>query len=134
MKNLSVAQKYMLGMALWMGLYAVVLVCVIKTLNAQQPEGVLLYVLTVLPALPIGGSLWVVLRYISKADEYVSAVLSRNLVMTTGILLFLTTVWGFLESWASVPHFPLMWVFPVFWMIFIVVQFANKFLFCGADQ
>src|SRR5690606_19175787 len=95
MKNLSVIRKYVLGMTLWMSLYAVALFVSIYTIRTLSPQGVSLYALAVLPALPIGGSLWVVLRYIEKADEYVRALMSRAFVLTTGILLFLTTVWGF---------------------------------------
>lgn len=130
MKNLSVIQKYLFGMTFWMVLYATALFASILTIKSQQPQGAILYALAVMPALPIGGTLWVVLRYIEKADEYVRAMMSRTFVITTGVLLFLTTVWGFLESNAGIPHFPLMWVFPVFWMIFAAVQLANRIV-CG---
>lgn len=126
MKTLSVVQKYLLGMALWMGLYVVALFSSIYTIRTQAPQGLLLYVLAVLPALPIGGSLWVVERYIAKSDEYVRAIMSRTFVISTGVLLFLLTVCGFLEENAGLMHFELIWAYPAFWIIFAVVQTINR--------
>ncbi len=122
MKTLSVVQKYRRGMFFWMALYVLALFSSIYAIRYLQPQGVLLYALAVLPALPIGGSLWVVDRYITRSDEYIRAIMSRAFVISTGILLFLATVWGFLEGNAGIPHFSLIWVYPVFWMIFGVVQ------------
>lgn len=121
MKSLSVNTKYTLGMLFWMTLYAVALTCSILAIRAYSPTGALLYALAVLPALPIGGSIWVFLRSLEKMDEYLRAVMSGRFITTTGILLFVCTAWGFLENNAGAHEFSLYLVYPVFWAIFGIV-------------
>ena len=117
----SPATKYTLGMILWMSLYAVAIVFNGFYFRHHTPTGPLLYALAILPALPVGGSIWAVLRFIEKSDEYVRSVMARRFIVTTGLTLFICTAYGFLENYAGVQHFDLYYVYMLFWICFGLV-------------
>ncbi|ESQ92001.1 membrane protein [Asticcacaulis sp. AC460] len=108
----------MIGMSFWMVLYAAALIGSILLIKSLQPTGPLLYVLAVAPALPIGGTIIVFLRYIDAVDEYVRAITTRRFVIATGLTLFLCTAWGFLENNAGAHEFSLYLVYPLFWGLY----------------
>jgi len=118
MKDLSVNTKYTLGIFFWMGLYMAALFGSILAIKAQHPTGAWLYFLAVLPALPIGGTLFVFMRHIDKVDEYVRGVILKRFILATGLTLFGCTAWGFIEDNASAPHMSLWMVFPIWWALF----------------
>jgi len=122
MNSLSVNARYTLGIALWMTLYVVILVGTISMIAHQHPTGMRLYILSVAPALPIGGTIFVFQRHLGKVDEYVREVLTKRFVTATGLTLFLCTAWGFLENGANVHHVPLYLVYPLFWICFGVAS------------
>ena len=114
--------RYTLGMGVSMALYVAALYASILSIQTRHPTGALLYALAVLPALPIGGSIWVFLTYMEAVDEYVRGVLIRRFVIATGLSLFICTAWGFLEENAGAHHFSLYLVYPLFWCLFGVVS------------
>jgi hypothetical protein len=122
MNTLSINAKYTLGIGLWMTLYVVILIGSISLIKHHHPTGLLLYVLAIAPALPIGGTILVFQRHLDKLDEYVRGVLTKRFVTATGLTLFLCTAWGFLENGANVHHFSLYLVYPLFWMCFGVAS------------
>jgi len=126
MNSLSVNAKYTLSILVWMTLYVVILVGTISMIAHQHPTGVLLYALSVAPALPIGGTIFVFQRHLDKVDEYVRAVLTRRFITATGLTLFLCTAWGFLENGANVHHFSLYLVYPLFWICFGVASAFHR--------
>ncbi|MBP2161385.1 MULTISPECIES: hypothetical protein [Asticcacaulis] len=114
----SVTTRYTFGIMGFMALYVAALFLSILTIEAQKPTGPLLYLLAVLPALPVGGTIWVFLRYIDKVDEYVRAVVTKRFILATGLTLFACTAWGFLENNAGAHEFSLYLVYPVWWGLF----------------
>ncbi|WP_031236390.1 membrane protein [Asticcacaulis sp. AC460] len=118
MTTASPNARYMIGMSFWMVLYAAALIGSILLIKSLQPTGPLLYVLAVAPALPIGGTIIVFLRYIDAVDEYVRAITTRRFVIATGLTLFLCTAWGFLENNAGAHEFSLYLVYPLFWGLY----------------
>lgn len=114
----SPGARYTIGMTIWMALYAAALFGSITLIQSQHPTGVLLYVLAVLPALPIGGTILTFLAYIERVDEYLRAILVRRFIIATGLTLFICTAWGFLENNAGAHHFSLYLVYPLFWGLF----------------
>lgn len=118
--------RYNMGMAAWTSLYVATLFAVIYYVKLFKPEGPLLYVLSILPSLPIGGTIIIVLRYMEKADEYVRALLTRRFVLATGVTLFICTFWGFAETIAQAPHVPLYLVYALFWAIFGLITLFTK--------
>jgi hypothetical protein len=118
MNSLSVNAKYTIGIIVWMTLYVAALFLSILVIKSQAPTGPLLYALAVLPALPVGGTIWVFLRYIDKVDEYVRAVVTKRFILATGLTLFVCTAWGFLENNAGAHEFSLYLVYPLWWGLF----------------
>lgn len=111
-------REYRIGLSAWMVGYAALLTLSILIIRAYSPQGFLLYALAVSPSLPIGGSIWQMLRYMDRCDEYVRAIVTRRFVLATGVTLFLCTAWGFLEINAGLPHLDLYLVYPLFWASF----------------
>jgi hypothetical protein len=114
----SPGARYTIGMTIWMALYAAALFGSITLIQSQAPTGPLLYLLAVLPALPIGGTILTFLAYIERVDEYLRAVLVKRFIIATGLTLFICTAWGFLENNAGAHHFSLYLVSPLFWGLF----------------
>jgi hypothetical protein len=97
-----------------MVVYAALLVLSIHVIREQSPQGLVVYALAISPSLPIGGTIWQVLRYMDRSDEYVRAIVTRRFVLATGVTLFLCTAWGFLESNAGLPMWICTWSTPCF--------------------
>ncbi|MBF7012959.1 hypothetical protein QUC32_25380 [Novosphingobium resinovorum] len=70
-------------------------------------SGPLLWLLALLPALPIFFMLWTMARYlVEETDEYLRMRVINAALWATGLLLAVATVWGFLETFELVPHVP----------------------------
>jgi len=50
---------------------------------------------------------------IEETDEYQRMLLARQAIIATGVMLSVTSVWGFLEDFGQVPHVPMYWAFIV---------------------
>ncbi len=125
MKTLTPLQKYMLGLSFWMAVYAACIVFngfYFRERLGVTPTAPWLYLFAVMPALPVGGCIWVILRYMTKCDEYFRAILAKRFIVATGITLFVCTAYGFLENYANLQHFDLYYVWVLFWMSFGVVS------------
>lgn len=115
--------EYARSMAIWSTVYVALVAGISWTpLGEQLLGGPLVYVVAASPAVPIAGMMWAVLRLMQRSDEFVRAVLVKRFVISTGVTFVLCAVWGFLESFAKVPHAQLWLVFPIFWAVFGVVS------------
>lgn len=80
-----------------------------------HPEGVLAYIIAVLPALPIVAALVYTGIYMDEEkDEFQRNLLVQAYLGGTGGILALATVWSYLEDFGQAPHLDLIWVYPVF--------------------
>lgn len=94
--------------------YVVVLLGAILMHDRLHVEGPALYVIAVLPALPLVGVVWALGRFlIEETDEYQRALTVRKMLVATGLLLVVATIWGFLEEFGLAPHLPAYWCFIV---------------------
>ena len=99
--------RYLRRLLVVMTLYVVVLVPVTYVVRRDLVSGWVVYVLAVLPALPIIGVLYVILRLVVEMkDEYQRLLMVKQLFWATGLTLSITTIWGFLESYAAVERIP----------------------------
>lgn len=86
-------------------------------------EGVIAYLIAVLPALPIVWMLIATGSYLAEeTDEFVRLVLVQCLLYGIGATLAVTTVWAYLEDFARAPRLDLIWVYPIFW-IFTAISY-----------
>ena len=99
--------KRVLGLSL---AYAAALLAVVWVFNHRPPTGLVAYALAVLPALPILGILWAMARYLTEEqDEYLRVVQIQNSLAATGLMLAVTTVWGFLQTFELLPRADFYW-------------------------
>jgi hypothetical protein len=105
--------------------YVVALLGSTWIIRHQHPEGVLLFVLALAPALPIVAVIGVMGLYLAdEKDEFLRARLATAMIGGLGILLAIMSVWGFLEDREVVIHFPTYLSFPIWCGAFGLVQCA----------
>jgi hypothetical protein len=94
--------------------YVVVMLGAIVLHQRYHVGGPALYLLAILPSLPVVGIVWAMGRFlVEESDEYQRALTVRKMLIATGFMLVVVTVWGFLEEFALVAHFPAYWGFIV---------------------
>jgi hypothetical protein len=99
-----------------MVLYVAFLVLALVIFIHYRPTGPLAWLLAVLPALPVIGQLAVCGLYLAEEkDEFLRNLQIQAMLWGIGATLAVTTVWGFLENFAQVPHLYLYVVYPLFW-------------------
>jgi hypothetical protein len=114
--NNPAVRRYILRFAVAISFYMLFLVGTVWAFVHTRPTGWLAYLLAILPSLPIIASLAVVGLYLKEEkDELVRMIFVQSLIWAIGATLTATTVWGFLENFAHVPHMDLFLVFPMFW-------------------
>lgn len=94
--------------------YAVVLCACTWLIRHHQPHGLPLFLLSGLPAVPLVAGIAVMGAYlIEERDEFIRARLVTAMIGGLGVMLAITTVWGFLENGGAVAHFPTFLTFPI---------------------
>jgi hypothetical protein len=123
-RRMKPARRYMLRMVIFMFIYVVVLIASIMALNRFDLSIQIKSLLAVLTALPIGGVIWAIARYMADPDmdEFERMILTRSVLLSTSLVMFFAAMWGFLENFAEAPDFPLYMVVPVFFGLFGLVQ------------
>jgi hypothetical protein len=88
-----------------------------------HPTRFIVYLLAVLPALPLVASLAVVGLYIAEeTDEFERSILVQSMLWGLGGTLSIATVWGFLEDFAYAPHLSSFYIFIFFWIFMGISQ------------
>jgi hypothetical protein len=94
--------------------YVVVMLGAIVLHHRYHVTGPALYAVAVLPALPLIGIVWALGRFlVEETDEYQRMLAVRKMLVATGFLLVVATIWGFLEEFGLVPHMAAYWTFIV---------------------
>ena len=114
-------------MLIWSFAYVVALFAAISVFNQLKPTGPLLWLIAVLPALPILYFVWALGQYlVEETDEYIRMKQVSAALFATGVLLALATVWGFLETFGVVGHVPSWAAVPVWALGLGLGHFYNK--------
>jgi hypothetical protein len=107
--------------------YMIMLFAAISAFNQLDPKGPLLWIIAVLPALPIGYFVWALGRYlVEETDEYIRMKQISAGLFATGVLLVSATIWGFLETFGVAPHVPSWAAIPVWAIGLGLGHFYNK--------
>lgn len=105
-------RRYLWRFAPMMTAYVIALFASNRLIAAWQPEGSALIALSFLPALPIIGVVAVIGLYIvEEQDEFLRQRVVTAMLGGLGVMLAITTVWGFLEENGVVPHVPAYFAF-----------------------
>ncbi|MDQ7019484.1 MAG: hypothetical protein Q9M33_09975 [Robiginitomaculum sp.] len=123
-RRIAPVRRYMTRLGTSMLLYAIFLVSSIVALDQFTLSLQIKTFLAVLTALPIGGVIWAVARFMADpdVDEFERTILTHSVLLSTALILFFTALWGFLENFAKAPDFPLYLIVPVFFGLFGLVQ------------
>lgn len=94
--------------------YVALLMLSTWAIKAYAPTSAALFLLSLLPSLPLVAAIGVMGAYlIEERDEFIRAQLVTAMIGGLGIMLAVTTVWGFLENGGAVSHFPTFLTFPL---------------------
>jgi hypothetical protein len=105
-------------------LYAVLSVLSTCGLLLWHPAVVLIWLFALLPALPIGGAVFLTGRYMrEEKDEFQRAVLVQSLLGGIGATLVVTTAWGFLENYAHFQRLNILMIWPLY-LIFVGISYG----------
>ncbi|MEO7240684.1 MAG: hypothetical protein ABIW16_04720 [Sphingomicrobium sp.] len=103
--NSPATRRYPIRLAVLMTAYILLLLLAKYMVKRDLAEGALLWILAILPALPIIGMFWAIGRLlIEETDEYVRSQLVRQLLIGSAVTLSVATVYGFLENFGLVGH------------------------------
>jgi hypothetical protein len=98
----------------WALSYIVLLGLALTARNTWHPQGPALWLLALLPSLPIAYYVWSLWRYVAEeTDEYQRMRQIQPALIATGVLLVVATVWGFLETFDVAPHAEGWWAVAV---------------------
>jgi hypothetical protein len=115
--------RYVYRLAPTMLVYIVFLFIAQRTFHHHHPTGLLAYLLAILPALPLIGSLVIVGLYIAEeSDEFLRSILIQSMLWGLGGALSVGTVWGFLEDFTNAPHISIFYVYVFFWIFMGISQ------------
>jgi hypothetical protein len=97
-------RRYVRRLAVLMSLYLIFLFAAVRAFRADLVEGPAAYALAVLPALPVIGVFWAVMRLlVEEPDEFIRLLQVRQALFATGFCLTVMTVWEFLQNFELVP-------------------------------
>jgi hypothetical protein len=98
-------RRYAIRIFLLMSFYLVALFIAVRAFRAHAVSGISAYVLAILPALPVIGVFWAVMRLlIEEPDEFIRMLIARQCLVATGFCLTIMTIWEFLQNFDLVPH------------------------------
>jgi hypothetical protein len=88
-----------------------------------HPTGLIVYLLAILPALPVIGSLAIVGLYMAEeSDEFERSILVQSMLWGFGVALAIGSVWGYLEDFANAPHRSAFYAYLSFWIVMGISQ------------
>ncbi|WP_260702953.1 hypothetical protein [Edaphobacter flagellatus] len=86
-----------------------------------HPTGVMVYLLAMLPVLPMVGSLAIVGLYIAEeTDEFERSIVIKSVLWGLGGALAVSTIFGALEDFAQAPHLSPFFSYLFFWIFMAV--------------
>jgi hypothetical protein len=95
---------YLIRLFVLMSIYVVTLLAAVTVFKSNAVSGIPAYALATLPALPIIGVFWAVMRLlIEEPDEFVKLMHVRQCLIATGFCLTVMTIWEFLQNFDLVP-------------------------------
>jgi protein-S-isoprenylcysteine O-methyltransferase Ste14 len=123
-------RRYMRDMAVAGALYVgfvFTAAFVVRNLDPPQWANIVLALVPLAPALLM---LRAYLVHLNSMDEFQRRMQTDALLVSTGIFVFGSFAYGFLEEWAGLPHLGTLWIFPIFTLVFsavhIVIRLRNK--------
>ena len=93
------SRRYVIRIFILMVFYLVTFFAAVRTFRADAVHGLAAYALAILPALPVIGVFWAVMRLlIEEPDEFIRMLHVRQSLIATGFCLTVMTIWEFLQN------------------------------------
>lgn len=103
-KSSPAVRRYIRRVAICMTVYTGLIFAMGTLFRENPPQGAMAWVLATLPALPIIGVIWAIMRLlVEETDEYMRWLFNRQVLIATGFCLVVMTVWEFLQNYDVVP-------------------------------
>lgn len=100
----AATRRYLIRIAALMSFYLVTLFAAVTAFRSHAVFGTTAYALAVLPALPVIGVFWAVMRLlVEEPDEFLRMLQVRQALVATGFCLTIMTVWESLQNFDLVP-------------------------------
>lgn len=97
-------RRYVIRLLVLMSIYLITFFIAVRAFRADAVHGFPAYVLAILPALPIIGVFWAVMRLlIEEPDEFIRLLQVRQCLFATGFCLTVMTIWEMLQNFDLVP-------------------------------
>ena len=97
-------RRYVIRIIALTSFYLIALFGATRAFRADLVSGPAAYVLAIIPALPIIGVFWAVMRLlVEEPDEFMRLLMVRQALIATGFCLTVMTVWEFLQNFDLVP-------------------------------
>lgn len=120
-------RRYVWRVAAAMTGYAITLLLANYLIDDAGLTGALAIAAALLPAICVAGVFWALARLlIEEQDEYQRLLLVRQILVASGLTLTVATLWGFLEDFALVPHVPVWYATPLFFVALGLGALINK--------
>ena len=111
----------------WSFAYVFLLFGAIWIYQQYKPDGLLSFVIALLPAIPIIWTITTIGRYIGEeTDEYVRHRQIQAGIFATGTLLVIATIWGFLDLFGIVPGMGGYMAVPIWAIGLALGQLVNR--------
>lgn len=114
--NTGVARRRYNRRIFWLtGLYAVLVIGWALVMKATHPPAAVRYLMALVSSAPAVGTIVALGLYLAEEpDEFRRKLLAEAMLWGVGVIMVLTTVWGFVEMFADGPHLLLALIFPIF--------------------
>ena len=97
-------RRYVIRIAVLMTFYVCALLAAVYAFKHDLVSGPAAYALAIVPALPIIGVFWAVMRLlVEEPDEFMRMLMVRQTLVATGFCLTVMTIWEFLQNFDLVP-------------------------------
>jgi hypothetical protein len=128
-------RRYVIRLIVLMSIYIVTLFVAVRTFRADAVHGFPAYALAILPAFPVIGVFWAVMRVlVEETDEFLRLVHVRQCLVATGFCLTVMTIWEFLQNFDLVPPGNGGFGAAFFWFIGLGVGAVYNRLTIGATE
>jgi hypothetical protein len=104
-------RRYLTEMAIVMALYVATLTIAIR-FGRGMDDGLPKTLLSLLPAIPVFLTVWVIARQFGRADEFVRLRSLESIAIAAGVTAGLTFTYGFLEN-VGYPRLSMFWVWGI---------------------
>ena len=92
-------RRHLIRIIALMTIYLVTLFVAVRAFRGDAVSGVPAYALAILPALPVIGVFWAVMRLlVEEPDEFIRLLHVRQCLFATGFCLTIMTIWEFLQN------------------------------------